>query len=65
MSTLDGDASCRVRVSSGAPSVDELGAQLDGHRSGTVPSSEDAASNALARFDDNDIEIGIVPYAPQ
>ena len=43
-------------------SVDELDAQVDGHRSGTLSSSEDGASNALVRFDDNDIEIesGIV-----
>jgi len=45
--------------------VDELGAELDRHRSGTVLSSEDAASNALARFDDNDIETGIVQCMPQ
>ena len=45
--------------------ADELSAQLDRHRSGTVSSSEDAASNALARFDNNDIETGIVQYAPQ
>jgi hypothetical protein len=35
------------------------------HRSGTVSPSEGAASNALARFDDKDIETGIVQYAPQ
>ena len=44
--------------------VDELVAQLDRHRSGTI-SSSNAASNAHARFDDNDIETGIVQYAPQ
>ena len=43
--------------------MDELSAQLDRHRSGTVSSSEDAASNALARFDDNDIETSIVQCA--
>ena len=32
--------------------VDELSAQLDRHQSGTVSSSEDAASNALVRFDE-------------
>ena len=63
-STLDSDASCSTRVSSGAL-VDELSAQLDRHRSRTVWSSEDAASNALARFDHNDIETGIVQCAPQ
>jgi hypothetical protein len=44
--------------------VDELSAQLDRHRNGTVSSSSDAASNALARFDNNDISTGIVQYAP-
>jgi len=42
--------------------VDELSAQLDRHRSGTVSSS--GAPPALAYFDDNDIETGIVQYAP-
>ena len=50
--------------------VDELGAPRNRHRSGTVSSSADAASNAPARFDDNDIETGdietgIVQGAPQ
>ena len=36
--------------------MDELGAQLDRHRSGPVSSSD--ASPVLARFVDNDIETG-------
>jgi len=43
--------------------VDELSAQLDRHRSGTV-SSSDAPLYALARFDNTDIETDIVQYAP-
>jgi hypothetical protein len=51
--------------------VDELGAQLDRHRGGTVSSSEDAASNALPFFDHDDIEprirsvrAAVTPAAP-
>jgi hypothetical protein len=43
--------------------MNEFGAQLDRHRSGTIALCEDASPNPLARFDHNDIEPSVVQCA--
>jgi len=43
--------------------VNELGAELDGHGRGTIAVGEDAPTDSLARFDDDDVDAVLMEFA--